>query len=185
MAKGDALRDQTASLILDRAAALLARRGEPASMEEIARAAGVGRATLYRYFANRDDLLRAMAAASVEELGTQIADAGLPTVAFEEALTRLTRAILSTGTTYLAVSRDGGRHTDAHPDAERALIRPVRALFRRGIAEGALRPELKPELLLSLYTGLVRAALEAPGQTLEETVAVVVGVFLHGSAPRR
>ena len=185
MAKGEALRDRTATLILDSAATLLARNGESASMEEIAQAAGVGRATLYRHFANRDELLRAMAAASVEELAALIAEAGLATAPFEEALTRLTRAIVTTGTKYLAVSLDGGRHTNDHPAAEAALIKPVRTLVRRGVSEGVLRRELKPDLLMSLYSGLVRGVLEAPAQTIEETVAVVVGMFLRGAGTRR
>lgn len=183
MTKGDALRDRTAALIIDRAATLLAR-GKEASMEDIAAAAGVGRATLYRYFANREDLLRAMAVASVKELAAQISDAHLDAAPFDEAITRLTRAIITTGTKYLALSRDGGSLTRAHPDADSALIRPVRALFDRGIAEGSLRNGLSPDLLMSLYAGLVRGALATSGGNertgIEDTVAAIVSVFLDG-----
>jgi len=183
MSKGEALRDRTAALIVDSAAALLARSGETASMEDIATAAGIGRATLYRYFANRDELLRAMASASVEELAVQIGEADLDNAPFDEALTRLTRAIIATGSKYLALSRDGVGLTNAHPDADKALIQPVRDLFRRAIAEGSLRDGLSPDLLLSLYSGLVRGALGAGGDRrlgVEEMVATIVTVFLHG-----
>jgi AcrR family transcriptional regulator len=47
--------------ILDTAKAIYTRPdGLGATMEEIARAAGLGRATLYRHFSNRDDLLLAV-----------------------------------------------------------------------------------------------------------------------------
>lgn len=183
MPKGDALRDRTAALIIECAATLLARNGDATSMEDIAAAAGIGRATLYRYFANRQDLLRAMAVASVEELARAISDADLEAVPFDDAITRLTRAIITTGRKYMALSRDGSGMTRAHPDADRALVQPVRALFRRGVAEGALRDDLSPDLLLSLYTGLVRGALETADHKrsgVEHTVAAVVGIFLHG-----
>ncbi len=51
------MRDHVAEAILDAAAAVFAERGEAASMADVAEAAGVGRATLYRYFPSRDVLL--------------------------------------------------------------------------------------------------------------------------------
>ncbi|NEC93219.1 TetR/AcrR family transcriptional regulator, partial [Streptomyces sp. SID12501] len=49
--------------VLRSAAALLSRKST-ATMDEVARAAGIGRATLHRHFAGRDALVRAL-----EELG--------------------------------------------------------------------------------------------------------------------
>ncbi|MGH3259142.1 MAG: helix-turn-helix domain-containing protein, partial [Streptosporangiaceae bacterium] len=59
MSTSAALRDRAARVILDAAAALLAERGESVSMADIAEAAGVGRATVYRYFPTKDALLDA------------------------------------------------------------------------------------------------------------------------------
>src|SRR5690348_14133837 len=112
MAKGEALRDRTAAAIIESAAALLAERGEAASMEEIASAAGVGRATLYRYFESREALLRAMTMASAEELAARIKQADLDTVPFDEAIARLARGIIATGSKYIALGTDGERRTD-------------------------------------------------------------------------
>src|ERR1700722_16851223 len=102
MTKGEALRDRTAAAIIDSAATLLAERGEAASMEEIASAAGIGRATLYRYFPNREELLNAMAAASVQELAARIEEANLEAVPFTEAVARLARALHPTGSQFTA-----------------------------------------------------------------------------------
>src|SRR5260370_33718955 len=75
MSETPTLRDRIATGILDTAAAVLAERGESASMAEIADAAGVSRATLYRYFPSRDALLRGLAEAGAGELRDPIADA--------------------------------------------------------------------------------------------------------------
>ncbi len=170
-------------MIIDSAAGLLAERGE-ASVEDIAAAAGVSRATLYRYFANHDDLLKAMAVAGVAELAAGIRDAQLGAVPFEQALARLTRAIVAAGSKYIALNRDGGRHSDAYPSLETDVIAPIRTLFQRGLVDGSLREGLAPEaLMMTLYTGLVRGALEPAGPWragVEERVAAVTAVFLDG-----
>ncbi|MFI6074268.1 hypothetical protein ACIA5C_22165 [Actinoplanes sp. NPDC051343] len=60
----------------------------------------------------------------------------------------------------------------------------MRALFRRGIAEGALRAGLTLETLSVLYSGLIKAALEttAGGRVgTEEASAAVITVFLDGT----
>ncbi len=184
MAKGEVLRDRTAAAIIDSAATLLAERGEAASMEEIASSAGIGRATLYRYFRNREELLAAMAAASVRELAARIAEANLEAVPFEEAVARLARGIIATGSKYVALSADGTKRTSAQPDVEATLIEPIRALFRRAAADGSLRAELPPDVLVDLFSGLVRGALDANAsgpRGIEETATAVTTVFLRGA----
>jgi TetR/AcrR family transcriptional repressor of mexCD-oprJ operon len=184
MAKAKVLRDRTAAAIIDSAAAILAARGEAVSMEEIASAAGVGRATLYRYFPNREALLEAMAAASVQELAARVKDAGLEAVSFEEAIARLARGFIATGSMYIALSGDGARRTDAYPNADVEVIEPIRALFRRAIADGSLRGDLAPELLMDLFSGLIKGALDATSRRhrgIEETAAAVTSVFLSGA----
>jgi AcrR family transcriptional regulator len=184
MAKGELLRDLTAAAIIDQAAKVLAERGGAASMDEIARAAGIGRATLYRYFPSREELLRAMAAASVQELAVRVKEADLEVVSFDEAIARLARGIIATGSKYKALSGDGVRRTGAHSGAEVEVIEPIRALFGRAIADGSLRAGFSPDLLVDLFTGLIMGALEATASGrggVEETAAAVVTLFLSGA----
>jgi TetR/AcrR family transcriptional repressor of mexCD-oprJ operon len=184
MTKGEVLRGRAAAAILDSAATVLAERGEAASMEEIANAAGIGRATLYRYFPNREQLLEAMAAASVEELAARVREANLGAVPFEEAIARLARAIIATGNKYIYLSTDGLRHSDANPELEADVVEPIRALFRRAIADGSSRDDLPPDLLMELFSGLIKGALDATAsgrRGVEEAAAAVTTLFLHGA----
>jgi AcrR family transcriptional regulator len=184
MTKGEALRDLTAAAIIDSAAKLIAERGEAASMEEIASAAGVGRATLYRYFPSREALLKAMAVASVQELTLRIREADLAAVPFDEAIARLARGIIATGSRYVAVSADSARYGEIYPDFDAEVIAPIRDLFRRAHAAGLLRADLDPDLAMRLFSGLVKAAVDATTggrQGTEDAAAAVTSLFLHGA----
>ena len=183
MSKGEAMRDRTAAAIVDSAAVIMAERGDAASMNQIAGAAGVSRATLYRYFPSREALLQAMAAAAVEELAARIADADLHGIPFEQAVARLARGFIAVGHRYIALTVGGYQRTDDYP----GVAEPVHALFRRGIADGSLRADVAPELLTSLFSGLIKSALEmtAGGRVgTEEASAAVVAVFLDGARSR-
>jgi len=184
MSKGEALRDHTAAAIVDSAAAIMAERGGAVSMNEIASAAGVSRATLYRYFPHREALLHTMVTTSIEELAARIADADVRGIPVEQAIARLVRGFIAVGSKYIALSSGGYERTDEHPDADALLTEPVRELFRRGIADNSLRADLAPELLTDLLSGLIKAALRmtADGRVgVEEAAAAVIAVFLDGT----
>jgi len=125
-----------------------------------------------------------MATASIEELAARTAGANLPDIPLDQAIARLTRGFLAVGNRYTVLASGGRQRTADHPDTDARLTEPVRALFRRGIAEGALRADLTPEMLSVLYSGLIKAAVEttAGGRVgTEEASAAVVTVFLDGT----
>ncbi|MFC3997489.1 TetR/AcrR family transcriptional regulator [Nocardiopsis sediminis] len=183
-----ALKDRIASGIIATAATVLAERGETASMAEIAEAAGVGRATLYRYFPNREALLAGLVQAAFDDLSARIADADLASVPVREGVARVARAFVTAGGTYTAVvnlrhSR-GGPGMPPLPETDRRLAEPVRALLRRGAADGTLRGDMPAEVLFEMFTALLERAISqaaVQGWGAEHASAVVTALFLDGA----
>ncbi|MGK8524316.1 TetR/AcrR family transcriptional regulator [Nocardia asteroides] len=184
MTKRPALRDHIEAAILTAAADVLATRGATASMAEIAEAAGVGRATLYRYFPNREALRDGLTAMAATDLLSRISDAELETAPVPTAIARLTRGFLAAGSKYAALLQPGGEKPDKDRELEQRLRRPVRALLARGAAEGTLRADLTTDMLLELFTGLLEKALHTVlrGEAgVEQAGAAVLTVFLDGA----
>ncbi|NUR28165.1 MAG: TetR/AcrR family transcriptional regulator [Catenulispora sp.] len=165
--RADAARNR--ELLLDGAIALFAERGPDAPLEDVAAAAGVGIATLYRRFPTREDLLLAVAERKMD--------------AYEEVL-RAAQAISDPWTafaTYVenfcAAQAADGRLADVltmvFPSARRfesrriALYNGYLALVRDAQAAGVLRADYSPEdlpVLLMANAGVLRGTAEnAPG----------------------
>ncbi|WP_051325428.1 TetR/AcrR family transcriptional regulator [Glycomyces tenuis] len=179
------LRDRTATGILDAAAQVFSERGEAASMAEVASAAGVGRATLYRYFPSRQALLNGLVELAFAELQARVADAELDTVDVREGLSRLCRGFMTAGTRFAFMARMGGEPADKDPETEHEIARPIRELLRRGVADGTLRGDIPTEILFSLFTGLIQNSLRlmAGGELgPEQASAAVIAVFFDGAA---
>jgi AcrR family transcriptional regulator len=186
---GSSTRLRTPAAILDTAAHLLAERRE-ASMNDIAAAAGVGRATLYRYFPTRDALVQALADEALAELGTRLADAGLEHATFREALQRLCRAVLAVGDRYVVLLDEAAalRGRNSSFETHQDVAAPIQALFQRGQDDGNLRNDLEANVLVQLFGGLVVAAISARlPQTLgvEQAAALTGSMFLDGARPPR
>jgi len=177
--------DRTAAAILDAAAHTLAEHGGSANMAEVAAAAGVSRATLYRYYPSREALLQALAAQALADAGSRIADAGLERCPVPEAIERIVRALLSVGERYAVLLAEQVEPDPA--EAERAVGDPLRAVLGRGIEEGILRDDIAPEVLQRLFGSLLAAAVKLVGERqlgLEETAAATTAFFLDGARRR-
>jgi TetR/AcrR family transcriptional regulator, mexCD-oprJ operon repressor len=114
----------------------------------------------------------------------RIADADLRGIPVEQAIARLVRGFVAIGSKYVALTSGGFKRTAEHPDADALLADPVRELFRRGIADGSLRADLDPELLIDLFSGLIKAALDITSHGragVEEASAAVTALFLDGT----
>ncbi|MEQ4209297.1 helix-turn-helix domain-containing protein [Actinopolymorpha sp. B17G11] len=186
--KGRALHDHVAAGILESAAVAFAERGEAVPMAEIARAAGVGRATLYRYFPTRHALLQGLAEAGVEELRERIADAELDTTPVQEGIARLTRGVVAAGSKYAVLAQAGKKHVEDAAEFDRRINQPVRDLLRRGIDDGSLRDDLPADVLFAMYTGLLEKALQLVIREqfgVERASASAVSVFLDGAGSHR
>jgi TetR/AcrR family transcriptional regulator, mexCD-oprJ operon repressor len=176
-----AAEDRTAATVLEAAAAVLADKGGSASMADFAARSGLSRATLYNHFENREALLSALAKATIDAAQERMVEADLDAVPFPEALARMTRALVSSGTKFSLLAN--GRYVD-RDEVRKRLSEPMRKVFQRGIDDGTLRPEFSPEVLQALYRGLLLGALQLVAETqagVEQATSIVVGVFLNGT----
>jgi TetR/AcrR family transcriptional regulator, mexCD-oprJ operon repressor len=181
--RSTAIDNRVAEAILDAAADLLARDGEPPSLTDVAAAAGVARATLYRHFPTRERLLQALSAAARDAIAARLAEADLDAVPVSEAIARVARVIASGGSKYAAVAGRFGT-SDYAGDAEQQIGVMIKSLLRRGIDDGTLRVDLTVDELTVTLGSLLRAAarMTADHQAgAEKAAALVTSVFLHGT----
>ncbi|QFG19823.1 TetR/AcrR family transcriptional regulator [Actinomadura sp. WMMB 499] len=186
MTRSTVVRDHVRAGILDAAASVLAERGEQASMADIARAAGVARATLDRYFPDRGALLRSLYETAFADLTARLADADLDSVSTEEAIARMTRATIAAISRYRALGLlDKGPGEARRVDAR--LVGPLRAVFERGAADGSLRGDLPVHTLAELYFSLLEGVVSRVVRQrmgVEEAAAAVTALFLTGALAR-
>src|SRR5919197_2341380 len=148
-----ALQARVSAAILDAAAQVLAARGEAASMSDVAAAAGVGRATVYRYFPSREVLLERLADLALTVAAERLASAGLENVSVEEGVARAVRVLVGVGDYFTVLARERVRPDTTQLD--RRLNAPLRSLLERGQESGIIRADVPVAWLTESLLGLV------------------------------
>ncbi|GAB3811586.1 TetR/AcrR family transcriptional regulator [Kribbella italica] len=132
-----------------------AEQGTGASLEEIARRAGVGIGTLYRNFPTRQDLFEAVYFGEVEELCAAADDvADLPPW---EALTTWLERFVQYAATKRAVIEALNRDSAMFTTAREAMYAAGTPLFERAQAAGDARTDIAFDDLLRMVSGLTAA----------------------------
>lgn len=173
------LRERVAGAIREAAATVLAQR-EQASMSEVAEAAGVARATLYRYFPTREALLEDLGQFALDETGERLESAGLDRVPVPEGFERAVRTLVGVGDYFVVLARERAQVEQGAFD--RQVAGPLRKLIERGQADGDIRDDVPASWLFESLLALVVSVLpSAPALGPEDTVHAITSLFLHGA----
>jgi AcrR family transcriptional regulator len=146
--------------IIGAATRAFAELGLEVPMEEIARRAGVGPATLYRRFANKEQLLQAIYDARIGELEATIGAACAEADPWDGLLSGM-RALLEAQARNIAFVQmldRAGELTALKRQLKSRVFAPLLEAFVRAQAAGQLRGDLRPEELPALI-GMVAATI--------------------------
>jgi len=156
----------SAEVFADAVAAATARHlalSPAASMQELAEAAGISRATLFRRFPSRAALVAELCEAAAQAYVRAVDEAALEEGTPTEALARVVQAL---GRLASVVGLLGLQPLDEHVEAS-LLARTAQAedklrrLVRRGQESGLFRVEVDPEWFLAMLTWLMVGAADS------------------------
>ncbi|HEX4249463.1 MAG TPA: TetR/AcrR family transcriptional regulator [Pseudonocardia sp.] len=158
--RADAARNVEA--ILDAALTLFAESTHP-SMERIAKAAGVGRVTLYSHFASRELLLTAALDRALSQAGEAIRGAEPERGTADAALGRLIAVAWDALHRHRRVFELAERQLDTRARWERhaTTLAPITEVIERGRRDGEFRRDLPASWLVTTFYALLHAAAES------------------------
>lgn len=179
---------ETRGLLVETAARLLVKdRG--ASLGAIAAAAGVGRTTLHRHFAGREDLIVAVGLDALERAEAALRDSATGEGEVAEAFRRAAQALtpIAPQLGFLLGETSLGGQPEINRQTE-AAIAPLLALAQRATQEGVVRPDVPADWVVDAFFALLLAAWDGiDGGRLAPKLApgLVVDTLLAGVATRR
>ena len=183
--------EQRRAMIVAAALPLVAEYGAAVTTGQIARAAGIGEGTIFRVFADKEELLTACLA---EAMNPEHALRELASVSLDEPLAaRLAeaaealRAYLERMGTVIGAARASGHRRPqsrgdrpAQTDRESAM-KATRAAVAELIEPDRAKLRLAPEKLASIFLGMLFAGHRPTADETAPTAADLVDVLLHGA----
>jgi AcrR family transcriptional regulator len=183
--RADAARNR--ELLLAAAADEFAEHGLGASVADIARRAGVGKGTVFRHFATKDDLLAAIALDRIGMLsavGGRLLEAPDPGAALLEFLTAAARQRQQGDLSFLQAAGD------LNPEVSRVraqMFQTVHTLVERARAQGTVRADVTGAdvILLMCAPNYVTSYLpDAPPDLWQRYLAIIFdGLRAEGAHP--
>ncbi|MFF8954815.1 TetR/AcrR family transcriptional regulator [Streptomyces sp. NPDC014894] len=173
--------------VLRSAGALLSRKAT-ATMDEVARAAGIGRATLHRHFAGRDVLVRALEDFGLGEFESAVDAARLHEGDATGALRRLVTASQpASGLLAFLTSENQLFEGEDLNEGWSRIDGRIAELFRRGQEEGDFRIDLSASWLTEALYGLISAGAWSvqTGRLAANDYQFMIAELLLGGCTRR
>jgi TetR/AcrR family transcriptional regulator, mexCD-oprJ operon repressor len=161
--RADAVRNRSA--ILDAAVDVLA--DDPsASLSDVARRAGLGRATLYRHFPSREALRDAIRQEALGRAEAALAGAGIDDVPAREGVRRAAEVLVPLGMRFRVLLAEGADTDPEFVAARDRALAPLLALVARAVGEEAVDPAVDPGWAGMVLANLLVTAARAAGAGL-------------------
>jgi AcrR family transcriptional regulator len=160
-----------------------AAHGAGASLDDIAKHAGVGPGTLYRHFPTREALQEAVYRGAIEELaarGEALASTLEPGPALETWMTMLVEHMSARRDLATALTASLGKKSEVFVDVHRLMHATGEKLVERAKAAGAVRADLDQRDLLWMAHGVAQAM---EGEDGARRVDRLLSVLLAGIRP--
>jgi len=169
--------------ILETAKDAFTRDGANASLDDIARQAGVGPGTLYRHFPARDALIEAVYHAEVEKLAaaaSSFAEAMPPLEALRAWVRLFVDHIAAKQIIAPALNTLAGGPTKLYEGSRGQIAGAIDALVKRAIKSGEMRRDLDP---FDLLRALIGVSHVASGPDWRQSAKRLVDILIAGSRP--
>ena len=169
--------------ILEAAKVAFTRAGANASLDDIAKQAGVGPGTLYRHFPTREELLKAVYEAELEKLaaaGQKFSQTMPPAAALRAWLLLFVDAIAAKHLIAPALNTLLGDHKKVFEASYAKMHQAIRSLVKRAVASGDVRRDLDP---MDLLYALVGVANVAHSPNWQQSARRLVDILITGSRP--
>jgi AcrR family transcriptional regulator len=170
--------------LLETAKAAFAERGSGASLDEIARTAGVGAGTLYRHFPTRDALIEAVYRNETGQLvaaATHLAETHPPMMALREWLLLFVDYMATKHGMYEALNSIVGGTSDLYSASTAQVKQAIAKLIDRAVASGDIRLDLDP---LDLLRALAGVANISSGPDGKQAAKRMVDILIAGVRTR-
>jgi AcrR family transcriptional regulator len=181
--RADALRNR--DRLLEAAKTVFSAGGPDASLEAVARNAGVGIGTLYRHFPTREALFEAVYRHEVEELADlaeRLKKETRPINALRQWMRSIVKFVATkkgmSAALALAISKD----SDLISYSSDRLTRAIGLLLEQAVAAGEIRGDVSAEDLLRAIVGMCYTH-DQPGW--QKNVLRLVDIFIDGLRNRR
>lgn len=167
------------------ATTIFAQKGAGASLEEIAREAGLGIGTLYRHFPTRDALVEAVYRTEVEQLGAaaeRLARQETPVEALRSWLVLFLDHLATKQGMSTALQSLVGGPSRLYASSTPVVTRSVTMLVDSAVSRGEIRCAMSPLDLLRAIAGLAYGATEPHWR---KNAVELIDVLVAGMQTRR
>jgi AcrR family transcriptional regulator len=176
--RADAVRNR--ERVLAAAKAVFSKGGADASLEAVAKRAGVGIGTLYRHFPTREALFEAVYRREVRqlsELAEQLKDETSPVEALRRWLHSDIELVATKKGMAAALALAVHGPSELYADSLERLAKAVGVLLDRAVAAGEIRSDISPKDLLRALVGMCYMH-DQPGW--QASVLRLVDIFVDG-----